>query len=144
MSIKAAFDRLNTWSVTGVTTNYGLDDLPGVVAEVQLPALVVLPAAREEATNIKPLNLSASKAQTVLEVDHILLVCGIAQNRPQERFYNSLALVDNYLAKVVTDWTLNDQLLEPLQITGVRWTPSAIGQGIYYSVVFRHKWVFSL
>jgi hypothetical protein len=143
MSIKAAFDRLGTWSVSGVTTNYGLDDVVGAIPQAQLPALGVFPGA-VYAKGMQPFNINQSKAQTTVAVDHYLLSSGIALKQPSTRFYDLLALMDNYAAKVLADWTLNGNLLEPLTIPSIYVGAIQLGGVVYYGVIYHHQWVLQL
>jgi hypothetical protein len=142
MTLKAAVDRLGTWVVTGVVTNYGNDDYPGIIPHTELPALLVLGA--EEGEGAKAFNVSMTQARVAVAMSHYLLVKGAGIGRPQARMYDSLALVDNYYAKVVTDWLLNGTLLEPLRITDTTFGLIQIGNGTYYGVTFRHEWVLAL
>lgn len=140
MSLKAAVDRINTWTITGVTTNYGLDDLKVSPGEAALPAVWLAPAG-DARPGVQPFDINASNAEVVVFFDHVLLIKGAAMANPSASFYDGLALVDNYLAKVKTDWTLNSNLAEPLKIVSAPFRPYSIGQVTYWAVVFRHRWV---
>lgn len=139
MSFKGAVDRTKTWAVTGVTTNYGLDGIPGDVPEAALPALLLLPSPLDERA-LKPFDIQASAGQFVVHLDHVLLISGAGMKRPQEAMYKACQLVDDYLAKVKTDWTLNANLVEPLQIVGAGLRAYPLGALVYWAVVFRHRW----
>lgn len=141
MSFKGAVDRIGTWTVTGVTTNYGLDDLPGVLPENALPALVL--AAPRGGAN-KPFDLGLTKAVLTVFIDHVLVLRGAGAGKPQSSYYGGAAIIDNYVAKVLTDWTLNENLLEPLQIVSASFEPVIFGSVAYYGCVLRHKWVLTI
>ncbi len=142
MTLKACFDRLDTWTPTGITS-LGLDDWPGIVAECDLP--VVFPKlAGTGGESLRPLGIAAALGRLVVHVDHVLLVQGIGAGLVQQRFYNALTHIDNYLAAVVDDLTLGGNLLEPLAIADTYDGPYDIGNVIYYAVTFRHRWVIKL
>lgn len=146
MTLKGAIDRLGTWAVTGITTNYGLDDVPGgAIPTDALPALLVDPGFSESGGGrFRPFDLAASYGKAVIDLDHLLLYTGVGLGRPQVRFYSVVALVDNYLSKVVDEWTLNDNLLEPLAIVEVSFGAIVWGGVVYYGVRFRHQWILKL
>lgn len=141
MSLAAAVDRINTWTVTGITTNYGLDDLPGIIPEGALPALVLMGG---EGGGGKPFDLGLSKADLTVSMLHVLVYKGAGQGNPKTAFYGTIALIDNYVAKIKTDWTLNGNLLEPLQIMGTTFKPVVLGSVAYWAVVFEHRWRLSI
>lgn len=143
MTFKQAVDRLGTWAVTGVTTNYGNDDVPGMIAPAELPALLLL-GAQGGSKGLAPFDLEATTAGFTVFVNHLLLIRGAGMGRPQESFYDGVTLVDNYITKVKTDWTLNGYLAEPLQIGGARWQPFTLGTTTYWAIVFPHRWVLAL
>lgn len=142
MSFQGAVDRIGTWAVTGVTTNYGLDDFPGMLPESALPALVL--AGGPKAGGGKPFDLGLAKAKATIFIDHTLAYRGVGLGTPQSNFYGCVPLVDNYIAKVKTDWTLNSNLLEPLEIVATAFEPVVFGNITYWGVVFRHKWVLTI
>lgn len=141
MSLAAAATQINTWTVTGITTNYGLDDLPGVLPEAALPALVL---GGGKGGSGKPFDLGLSKAACVIRMEHTMVLRGAGVGRPQSAFNGLLALIDNYIVKVKTDWTLNSNLLEPLEITDASFETVVYGSVAYFAVVFKHKWVLTL
>jgi len=141
VSVKLAFDRLGTWTVAGVKTPYPLNTQPNQVPYTSLPALVITPPTGGADA---PFDLGLSKSACVLMVDHTLLVSGISGSYFGARVYATLDLIDAYFAKVKTDWTLNGQLLEPLQISGVRFATINYGGSAYNAVIFPHKWVLTL
>lgn len=141
MSLLGAVDRINTWAVTGVTTNYGLDDLPGVLSEVVLPSLVL---AGGDGGGGKPFDLGLTSANVVVFMTHTLVLRGAGVGRPQNAFYGLVTLIDNYVAKVKTDWMLNANLSEPLQIVETTFKPVVYGSVTYFAVVFKHRWTLTL
>lgn len=141
MSVKLAVDRLGTWTVTGVKTPYALNTQPNQVPYSSLPALVIgLPAAGGD----KPFDLGATKGQAVLKIPHTLLVGGVSGSYYGARIYSTLDLIDNYFTKVKSDWTLNDQLLEPLAIIDVSFHVLNYGGSAYNAINFMHQWVLAL
>lgn len=142
MGLKAAFDQLATWSVTGVT-NLGVDDFWGVVPEYSLPALVArLGGTGGEA--LGSLGISADAGRVVVHVEHLLLVCGLGVGLQEELFYGALTHVDNYLAAVVDDLDLGGTLAEPLAIADVYAGRLSVFDSLYYGVMFRHRWVLKV
>jgi len=77
----------------------------------------------------------------VVHVEHVLLISGLGAGLVEDRLYGSLAHVDNYLACVVDDLTLNGTLLEPLAISDVWAGVEDIGNALYWAIIFRHRWV---
>jgi len=142
MTLKQAVDRINTWAVTGVNRNFGLDDVPGVIPEADLPALVF--DWGKGLGGSDAFDLAITKAQVVVELDHLLLVCGAGMDRAQERLYRAVTLFDNYHTKLLTDWTLNNYLAEPLKIMQTSFGVMPVYNVLYYGIRFRHRWVLVL
>jgi len=140
MSLKTAVDNIGAWAVTGVTTNYGMQ-APASLTDTKLPALVVeLAGGRQPGLATVPLdvNLAGGRAQVVL--NHLLVYRSASLDRPETMTYGTLALVDNYLAKVKADWTLSAALLEPLAILDIQ----LVGYSRFVAVKFIHKWVLKV
>lgn len=142
MTLKAAIDRLSAWVVMGVN-NFGPDDLTGPVAEVDLPALVLMLSGTGGET-LKPLGISADAGKVVVHVDHVLLTSGLGMGLTRERYYDALPHIDNYLAAVVEDLTLNGQLMEALTIADTVVGAVEFLGVLYYGVTFRHRWVLKV
>lgn len=141
MTVKGAVDRLGTWTVTGVKTPYALNVQPNTVPYTSLPALVI---ALPVDGGGRPFDLGLAKAKATMTLEHTLLVSGVSASYFGARVYQTLDLIDNYFTKVKTDWTLNNQLLEPLEITDTRFEAVKYGGSVYNAVVFVHKWVLDL
>lgn len=142
MTLKAAVDRLGTWTVTGVKTPYALNNQPNAVNYTSLPALVIL--LPDEGSG-KPFDLGLSQAAAGFELSHVLLLAsGVSGSYYGARLYAALDLIDNYFIKVKTDWTLNGNLLEPLVIDRVEFKTLKLGGNLYNGVEFHHRWVLNL
>ncbi len=136
MTLKAAVDRLETWAYTGLTTNYGAK-FPGAIPRTALPALLILPG--EKGLGL-PFDVAYTDAHITVQMEHTLLVSGAAMGFNNLRFYNLFDAADKYFAEVKSDWTLNDVLLEPLQIVNTRFGLITVAGQLYEGVVFTHKW----
>lgn len=137
MTVKSAIDKLNAWTVTGVS-NLGYYE--GIVAAADLPALVVrLGGTGGEA--MRPFGVQVDSGRVIVHVHHYLLVTGLGLELASERFYGALEHVDDYLAAVVDDMLLDGALLEPLTIADVFEGVIDLGNALYYGVTFRHRWV---
>jgi len=140
MGLKAAIDRVSTWTVVGVTN---LGYYQDVIASGDLPALVVrLAGTGGEA--LRPLNIQADQGRVTVHVVHYLITTGLGLGLVEERFYGALAHVDNYLSVVVNDLMLGGALLEPLAIADIYEGAIDLGNVIYYGVTFRHRWVLKV
>lgn len=141
MTLKAAFDQIGIWTVTGVTV-YGLDDFNGLaVPQGNLPALLPRVSGTGGET-ARPLGIAANDGKLVVHVDHHLLICGLGLSTPS--LYSTLTYIDNYFAKVKTDWLLNGNLAEPLAVADTYEGPIEIGNVLYYGLTFRHRWVLTI
>jgi len=140
MTLKACFDRLAAWTVTGVTV-LGLDDFNGVLPTSELPCLLPwLGGTGGEA--VRPLGIEADEGRVVVHVEHLLIECGMGQ---AYRFYAALTDIDYYLAAVVDDLYLNANLLEPLRIADMWAGPIDLGANVlYWGITFRHRWVIEV
>lgn len=142
MTIKGAFDQLATWEITGVTV-LGLDDLDAPPPEADLPLLVPeLGGTGGEA--MQPLGVAGDDGLVVVHVNHKLIIKGIGLGMHSERFYGALTHIDNYLAAVADDWTLNGNLLRSLTIADTRAGIIEVMGSLYYGVEFRHRWVIKV
>lgn len=142
MSIKGAFDQIATWTISGVTV-WGLDDLAVPPVEADLPLIFPrLDGTGGEA--YQPLGVNAASGQVVVHVRHELAVTGLGLGVLQERFYDVLTHIDNYLAVVAGDWFLDDNLVEPLTIADTRAGVIEVGGVLYWGVSFRHRWVLKV
>lgn len=142
MTLKAAFDVVAAWAVPGVIV-FGLDELTGPPAEVDLPCLVPELGGTGGET-LRPLGITAEAGQFVVHVVHKLLISGLGIGLQRERFYNALTHIDSYLAVVVTDLDLAGTLLEPLGIADTSAGVVEYGGVLYYGVEFRHRWVLKV
>jgi hypothetical protein len=140
MSLKTAIDRIETWAYTGLTTNYGAK-FPGAIPRTALPALLILPGEKGAAL---PFDVAYTDALVTVHLEHTLLVAGAATGLNNLRFYNLFDAADKYLAELKTDWTLNDILLEPIQIVTTRFGLVTVAGQLYEGVVFTHKWSLTL
>lgn len=142
MTLKAAFDQLAAWTVTGVTV-YGLDDWIGIPPESDLP--VLLPRLGGTGGEVlRPLGIQGDQGRFVCHVDHLLIVNGLGIGANNETYYGALTHIDNYLAAVVDDLDLGGNLAEPLTIADTSIGPHEIGGCLFWGIVFRHRWVLRI
>jgi hypothetical protein len=137
MTLAAALTRLATWSVTGVTTHYAYNAMPIVIPEAQLPALVV---DFPEGGGYESINVALTSGILRVRVDHILLVAGEGLGLPLDRNTNTITLIDNYFAKVITDATLNSNLADGLKISTIQMGGLEYGGVLYQGIIFPHLW----
>lgn len=136
MSLKAAVDALCSLSVTGVTV-FDMDSMPAGII-ISLPCLI--PLLNFAAPGEMGLFTTAEDGRLTTQIEHVLLVSGVAFGLPSELVYSSLAYVDNYLDALKADWRLGGTLIEPLHILGVTFGPFDYLGNVYFSVRFRHEW----
>jgi hypothetical protein len=138
MTLAAALTRLATWSVTGVTTHYAYNAMPdGAIPESKLPALVV---DFGEYGEIVPVNVALTSGTLDIQIDHWLLYQGYGLGLASERHSTLVTLTDNYMAKVITDMTLNANLADSLKIAPIQLGSFEYGGLIYRGILFRHVW----
>lgn len=137
MTLAAALTRLATWSVTGVTTNYAYNAMPDVIPESKLPALVV---DFPDGSQYGAINVALTSGVLRVHLNHILLIRGMGMGLAADRFASYVTLIDNYMAKVITDATLNANLIDGLVIRTIEVGPTEWGGGLYAGIVFPHEW----
>lgn len=139
MSLKLAFDRLKTWTITGVTCA-GLDQFTGVIPGDKLPLLMPrLGGTGGEA--LRPLGINADQGRATLHVNHDLFICGMGQ---AYKFYDALSYVDLYLAEFVSDLDVGGNLLEAAAIADISEGPLVLANSTYYGIRFRLRWVLKI
>ncbi len=147
MTWRDAFSALAGIAVTGVTTSYDLDEVPGSLASADLPALLPsfpVEASRfgERGEEFATLTYDGDVWKAALLVDHLLFWrpagAGAALNEALPELVDAL---DAYLSALGADGTLGGALSEPLTITRVQ--PGLLTHaGIsYLGVRFRQRWV---
>lgn len=144
MTLAAAAAALAGWTVTGVVGSYGIDEMPALLPVSSLPALVLMPALQVPDSDVRAFDLELTASAWRVELDHVLLLGGVATGNPSFSFAQAMGLIDNYADAVRADWFLSDNLLEPLKIAAVALRPYPYGAGVYWAVVFRHLWTLKL
>lgn len=142
MSVAGACTQIKTWTVTGVTTNYGINT-PSRIESVACPALGLLLGDEEgQKTSAVWDNLSLTSAAVkfALQPLHKLFFAPIGYEEYTQRHAALPALIDNYITKFKSDLTLNDNLYEPIKVLGIEAGPELWGGALYYVVTFRHWW----
>lgn len=142
MTLKQAVDFLGTLAVTGVTTNYGLDDVPGAIPPPKLPALVF--DFSQPSGVIVPFDAALSTGRINFVFDHHLLVVGAAMKSNTGRAYAAIELIDNYLTTLKANWTMDGYLAEPLAIRQIAIGIRPFFGTLYHAVTFTHHWVLVL
>lgn len=142
MGIKAAVDAISAWSVTGVT-NLGMQMVDTVPPSASLPGLV-LRLGGGGGEMARPLYVDDAVGHVVVYAEHRLLVAGAGVGEPGEVRYATLTHLDNYLAKLVTDWMLGGALYEPLRVLDVYVGRQTVWDAIYYGALLRMRWVLKV
>jgi hypothetical protein len=145
MTWRTAFTNLAAITVTGVTTCYDLNTLPGSLPAADLPALAPafpVGANPQDGEGYSTLTYDGSAWRSVLVIDHVLYW----QPCWSEMGLNSvmpdlITAVDSYLAAVRADGRLSGALDEELAITRIKPGIMEYGGVRYFGVKFRHQWV---
>lgn len=143
MTLVAALDVLTALSVTGVTTNYDYDVMPGLIPSEALPALLVDPVG-QFGEGFKAFDVGLTAGEAVVHFSHVLLMQGVGEGRPQDRLGKWATFVDNYYAALKTDLKLTDTLIQPLVVLGT--APQVVEYAglAYVGLIFRHRWVLKI
>ncbi len=150
-TFRTALSNLSDLSVTGVTHNYDIDDLPEILNRAQLPALLVLPGDTQDDRLFKERGEGfhavafGDGAHTVsYAVTHLLLVAPVEAGSGQRSFLPTLIdLIDVYFETLADDILLDDALLEPPRVK-VEAGQFQHGGVEYYGCAFRHLWLIEV
>jgi hypothetical protein len=140
MTIAAAVSVFTGITPLGVVTNFGLD-LPSGVDNHQMPALLFDMNSLFEPV-LKPSNVTLTAGKATVSAIHGLMICSLEALNADPGHYQALrlTLVDTYMAAMMSDPLLSDNLLTPLAITSAYWTPFDYAGVGYYGVRFVHSW----
>lgn len=138
MTFVQATARLAALSYSGLTTSYDMIELPGVVNEVDLPALLVLPS--DGGIQVQPYDANLSFGEVHVFIDHLLLVQGHGQGRVEDRNTSLASWVSTYVDTISTDWYLNDNLLYPMAVRQGQFGLVEYGGVLYVGIEFNHRW----
>ena len=146
MSLAGACTNVSGWVVTGITTNFGIDEIPRTaIPTAALPALYLAPEWPGRGRGgYTALDIGLNAGRAVFSPRHVLLYKAVGMGTGPEIFGGLIALIDNYLSIVADNWLLNDNLLEPLTITGVELGRQEAAGMSYYGAAFYHQWVLRL
>ena len=150
-SFRAALTQLSSMNVSGVRSNFDLDELPHSLHSAQLPALLVMPVEldadrlfRERKDSLQTAAFSGGTKSVYFSVTHLLLAApaeaglGLRSHLPR-----LVDLIDSYTAALSADVTLGDQLLAPARV-GVEPGVFPYGEREFYGCAFRHTWLLEI
>jgi hypothetical protein len=145
MAWRDAFTNLSTIAVSGVATSYDLDGLPNALPAEALPALApAFPQHRERREGMEGLavlTFDGARWTATMHVEHVLYwlpawsEAGLAAVLPA-----LVEAIDDYLAAVSADGTLDSALDEELVILEVAPGVVTYAGTRYYGVRFLHRW----
>ena len=131
-----------TVTVTAVTTNLAVDDRrPLSISDMPVLTLEVSPSGGE---GIETFDFNFSTAGAVLFLEHLLLIRSAGVGEPGVAPRLVFTLIDNYISEIKSDPDLNSNLSQPLQVVGIRAGMLPFMGGVYFGLVFRHRWVFEI
>ena len=136
MSVSGAITRLAGLRMTGVTSHFSVNSLPGRLTASQLPALI-LTFDNTYADALKPLGVNLSGEALRLYMQHILLVKHSSVGVRAQRFSTFPGHFDNYMSLFDDEWLLNNNLRAPLFVEAI-----SIGEvdwegDLYIGAIFR-------
>ncbi len=138
-ALSTALAKLAALTVSGATS-FALDETPGALARVQLPALIVVPELGGESPGLEPSGFSAGDGRLVVGVAHVLLLAAVTGGAgPRGALPALAAAIDAYIAALAADPTLDGALAVPLRCA-VRAGVVSFGGADYHGVVFTHTW----
>lgn len=142
MTVKAAVDRLATWTPTGISV-WNFDEIMIPPPETDLP--ICFPRMGSVGgEGMRSLGVAQNAGQVVIRLVHVLVLRGLGMGEYGEAFYGDITHVDNYLAAVADDLNLNGNLLEALSIPDVVWGIQDLGGGLFWGVEFHHRWLIKV
>ena len=152
-TFRSALTALSNLTVSGVSINYDLGDVPDAINRGGLPALLVLPLRTqdesrslfgERGSGFDAIAFSDGAKTVTYTVNHLLIVApesagsGLRSHLP-----TLIDLMDAYMQSISADVTLGGRLLEP---TAVRVEPGLYdyNETSYVGCAFRHTWLMDV
>jgi len=141
MSVAAAIAQLEAWTVSGVTTNLAVDDAQQTYTLSMYPIMtLVLSPSGGEGMDVIDLDLSTGRA--VLFLEHDIYLSPIASGDRGAKQRALFAMLDAYLAELVSDPLLSSNLAEPMKVVGA-WAGTKRWRGVgHYTLSLRLRLVF--
>ncbi|MGJ3238809.1 MAG: hypothetical protein ACFE0Q_08905 [Anaerolineae bacterium] len=151
MAFQQALTHLATISVTGITRQYGINEIPETLHRAQLPALLVMPidtqsnALFQESGGAFEAVAFSGGAQTVRYVlTHLLVIAPVTQGKGlREHLPTLISAIDHYIEALGADVTLGDHLVYPAQIQ-IEPGIYSVGNRDYIGCAFRHRWIVAV
>jgi len=150
-SFRVALSNLSFMRVSGVRKNFDIDELPNSISAAHLPALLVLPLElekeglfRERKEGLQSVTFSGNAQSVYYSLTHLLLVAptekglGLRGHLPR-----LVSLIDNYVAAIAADLTLDEALLAPARVA-VEAGVFAYAESDFYGCAFRHTWMMEI
>lgn len=122
-----------------ILTSLNMQHSAVVVPLTDLPALVPELAA-SGGEGFAPLDLSLVYGLAVVFINHKLLIKGLGVGGAGDGLAALPGLIDDYLASLAGEWSLNNNLAAPLAVVGI--SAGTIEQSgvVYFGCTFRHRW----
>jgi len=138
-ALSTALANLAALTVSGATS-FALDETPGALTRVQLPALIVVPELGGESAGLEPSGFSAGDGRLVVTVGHLLLLAPLTSGAgPRGALPALAAAMDAYFEALAADPTLDGALAVPLRCA-LRAGVVSFGGADYHGAVFTHTW----
>lgn len=137
MTLQACFDQLDTWTIAGVTV-YASDALPAA------PALPCLVTQMSGGSDYSTLFETDGSGRIAFFVEQLLLVSGARGGSPASRALAVIPFLDLYLAALVADWYLDDNLLEPIGVLGADVGGIEYLGRVYLGARIRMRWIIKV
>lgn len=150
-SFRLALSNLSFIRVSGVRNNFGIDELPKSISAAHLPALLVLPLElekerlfKERKEGLQSVTFSGGAKSVYYTLTHLLLVAptekglGLRGHVPR-----LVGLIDNYVAALAADITLDEALLAPARVA-VEAGVFSYDERDFYGCAFRHTWMMEI
>jgi len=149
-SFHNALGNLAVMSVTGVTHNYSIYDIPETLERPELPVLLVMPLDtqdnrlfREKGSGFQAMAFASGTHTVNYTMTHLLLVAPVNNTGMRDHLPTLVNIVDAYFDAIKLDALLGGQLLEPTQI---HVEPDIYEHGgvRYFGCAFRHSWLIEV
>lgn len=143
MSFLSATATLAAMAFTGLNQHYDMIELPGVVNEVDLPALVILPDDTY-INAVAPYDANLSYGEVGVHIRHLLLIRGSGMGRIEDRYASLGTWISNYVDAISGDWYLSGNLVYPMAVETLEFGTVDYNGVLYDGIAFRHRWVLKV
>jgi hypothetical protein len=138
VTLAAAVARINTWLPTTFTRNFG-SSMNALPTGADMPALALFPG-EGFGSKAAAAVVGYTAFEVTFAIEHWIIAFGSGQKLASERLDALVTLVDYYMAKLITDSTLNSTLTRPIAVVDVALGVKLLGGLGYECAVLLQHW----